>query len=77
MESAFFNVEKHLELILTGPSLSCLKLPHPSVLKNRAPIRSPPPFLQYISMLPCFVRNLLMAGTFLGRAQLFYVFFDR
>lgn len=37
----------------------------------------PPPFLQYISMLPCFVRNLLMAGAFLGRAQLLHVFFDR
>lgn len=77
MESAVFSVEKHLEVVLTGSPVNCLKLPCPSVLKNRGPILSPPPFLQYISKLPCFVRNVLMAGTILGRAQLFHVSFDR
>lgn len=77
MESAVFSVEKHLEVVLTGLPLNFLKLPHPPVLRNKTPIRSPPPFLQYMSMLPCFVRNLLVSGTFLGRAQLFHVFFDR
>lgn len=42
-------------------------------------VSAPCPFLQYISILPCSVKKLapLAAGAFLGRAQLFHVFFDR
>lgn len=73
MKNAGFSVEKPWDCSY-GPPLNFLKLHHPSMLKNSAPICSPPPFLQYISMLLCFVRNLLMAGTFLGRAELFSCF---
>lgn len=62
------------------PSSRLLEIaPHIRIgAQTRVP--APPPFFpQYISRLPCFVRNLavLVAGAVLGRTQLFRVFFVR
>lgn len=48
-------------------------------IESQSCVSAPHPFLQYISTLPCFLKKLspFVAGAFLGRAQLFHVFFDR